>query len=107
MMQTTKKPVFARTYDHSLVPVETIEAKMWDVVVCGNGHICMLVVRPFTRKRGHIPYNSNFVRIDGGEQIGDDRHWGAFRCRQCDHPVLMDKNGFRLRIRKPVDEQAG
>ena len=102
-MPTTKNPVY---YEVPFESGETVEAKMWDVVTCGNGHICMLVIKPFTRTRGSIPYNSNFVRIDGGEQPADNMHWGSFRCRQCGERILMDEHGFRLRIRKPVDEQS-
>jgi hypothetical protein len=78
----------------------TITAKAWDVVICENNHPCLLVIRPFQLEAGHIPYNSNFLCIDGGENLPDGLHWGSFRCRRCGKSILMDEQGFRLRIRK-------
>lgn len=83
--------------------VPEIIAKAWDVVVCGNGHACLLVVRPFSLASDKV-FNSNFVVIDGGDHPRDNMHWGAFRCRRCGQHILMDETGFILRIRKPVQE---
>jgi hypothetical protein len=80
-------------------------AKAWDVVICGNDHPCLLVIRPFTLNPGEVPYNSNFLCIDGGENYRDNVHWGSFRCRRCGQHILMDDNGFILRIRKPVNQE--
>jgi hypothetical protein len=93
---------------------EPITAKAWDVVTCGNGHACMLVVRPFTLPgdlefsfpAGPLPRNSSFLVIDGGPEITDGQHWGSFRCKTCGQHTLMDENGFRIIIRKYVDEEA-
>jgi DNA-directed RNA polymerase subunit RPC12/RpoP len=91
--------------------VPEIRAKMWDVVVCGNDHPCLLVIRPFRLGPGEVWYNIsslsqlniNFVCIDGGENYQDNVHLGSYRCRKCGQHILMDDNGFILRIRKRVD----
>jgi len=74
--------------------------KAWDVIVCRNNHPCMLVVRPFSLSQGEVPYNSNFLVIDGGEAPKDGIHWSAFRCRRCGELTIMDELGLMVRKQK-------